>query len=78
VGAWWTRGLPALYLGFFFLLVVGIATLFFSPRLGLFLTVAGIGGPLATQVVFTVIAYRKEMRRPWPKVPPIEDDDDDW
>jgi hypothetical protein len=78
VSVWWTRVFPRLYVGFVFLLVVGIATLFFSPRLGLFLTVVGIGGALATQVVFTVLAYRREMRRPWPKVPPIEDDDDDW
>jgi hypothetical protein len=74
----WGRVFQAVYLGFFFLFVLGIASLLVAPGFGLFLIVAGLGGSFATGLVFIVIAYRKEMRRPWPKVPPIEDEDDDW
>jgi hypothetical protein len=40
-----------------------------------------IGAALAIPVVnvsYAMRGYRRIMKRPWPKVPPIEEDDDEW
>jgi hypothetical protein len=29
-------------------------------------------------VTISFVQYRRVMRRPWPAVPPVADDDDDW
>jgi hypothetical protein len=39
---------------------------------------AGVIGLFATRLGVGIVSYRQTMRRPWPKVPPVEDDDDDW
>jgi hypothetical protein len=33
---------------------------------------------VAAQVTISFVHYRRVMRRPWPAVPPVADDDDDW
>jgi hypothetical protein len=38
---------------------------------------AGVIGYVGMHLVRGVVHYRRTMRRPWPRVPPIEDDDDD-
>jgi hypothetical protein len=40
--------------------------------------VAIITAEFAVYLVVAVIFYRRTMRREWPKVEPLTDDDDDW
>jgi hypothetical protein len=70
--------LQAIYLGFSVLLFGGVATVVFAPRLAVFLLLAGMIGLFATRFIVGVVEYRRTMRRPWPRVPPIDDDDDEW
>jgi hypothetical protein len=39
---------------------------------------AGVIGLFATRLGVGIVSYRQTMRRPWPKVPPAEDHDDEW
>ncbi|HET9243168.1 MAG TPA: hypothetical protein VFN99_06970 [Gaiella sp.] len=60
------------------LLVVG---LFSAPfwRPGLWFVLAAAAVLLAGHLARGVVGYRSVMRRPWPKVEPLDrDDDDDW
>jgi hypothetical protein len=38
---------------------------------------AGVIGNAGMRLAFGVVDYRQTMRRPWPRVPPIDADDDD-
>jgi hypothetical protein len=38
---------------------------------------AAVCGTIAGHLLIGVSEYRRIMRRPWPKVPPL-DDEDDW
>jgi hypothetical protein len=67
-----------LYLGFALLLSGGVLIIAFDPPPAPFLLLAGAIGLFGTRLVFAVVEYRRTMRRPWPRVPPIEDDDDEW
>jgi hypothetical protein len=69
--AGWTRSLSLA------LAVVGGLAAVADRRPGAFLIVGGAGGALAAQLVIGVSAYRRAMRRPWPQVPPL-DDEDEW
>jgi hypothetical protein len=66
------------YLGFGLLLFGGLFVVLFALRLATFLMLAGAVGMFGTRLVVGVIEYRRTMRRPWPRVPPIEEDDDEW
>ena len=74
----WGHSLRAIYLGFSLLIYAGLPVFLFARRLGVFLMLAGVLGMFATRLVVGIVSYRQTMRRPWPKVPPIEDDDDEW
>jgi hypothetical protein len=70
--------LRAVLLGFELLLFGGVPSVLFAPRLAVFLIFVGFIGYVGTHVVMGIVHYRRTMRRPWPRVPPIEDDDDEW
>ena len=74
----WGRLFQVVYLGFFGLVVGGLLTLVIAVRVGALLMLAGVAGMFVSQLVYIAFAYRQTMRRPWPKVRPLEDDDDDW
>jgi Na+/melibiose symporter-like transporter len=40
--------------------------------------VAVVAAAVVGHLVVAILRYRKIMRRPWPKVEPLPDDDDDW
>jgi hypothetical protein len=59
-----------------FLLVAGAWSGALGWRPGAFIMLAAVCCILTGHLLVGVIAYRRTMRRPWPKVPPLEDDDD--
>ena len=73
----WGRLFRAVYLGFALVIFVGIASFLVAPRAGVFLLLAGVIGGAGMRLAFGVVNYRRTMRRPWPSVPPI-DDEDEW
>jgi hypothetical protein len=70
----------AIYLlpGFDLLLFVGGFGAALSWRPGAFLMLTGAAGLLTTHLFIGVSAYRETMNRPWPRVQPLPEDDDDW
>lgn len=62
---------------FTLLIVVGALAAIGGWLSGIYLALAGFGGHLMGHLIVGVVGYRDVMRRPWPKVPPL-DDDDDW
>jgi hypothetical protein len=46
-------------------------------RAGAFLMLTGVIGSISCHLVIGIVAYRNVMMRPWPKVVPL-DDDEDW
>jgi hypothetical protein len=74
----WGRVIQVVAFTFTLLLLLGLPVLLVSSRLGLLLIVVGMAGYFLTQLTVSIVGYRQTMRRPWPKVPPVEDDDDDW
>ena len=76
--SFWTRLFLIVFYLFFALMLIGVVTLLFDLRLGALLLLAGVLGTSAARLAAIVIGYRQTMRRPWPKVRPLEDDDDDW
>lgn len=61
----------------FFLLLVGgmYAALLWRPAA--YVMLAGLSGRLLNHLAQGIVRYRMVMARPWPKVTPL-DDDDDW
>jgi hypothetical protein len=59
------------------LLVVGFYCGALGWRGGAFLMLTGVCGNLVGHLLIGVTEYRRIMRRPWPEVPPI-DDEDEW
>ena len=47
-------------------------------RPGAFLMLAAVCCMIAGHLLVGVTEYRRVMRRPWPEVPALEDDEDDW
>lgn len=72
----WGRLVQGVYLGFALLLFGGLFVVVFAVRLAAFLMLAGAIGMFGTRLVVGVIEYRRTMRRPWPSVPPLEDEDE--
>jgi threonine/homoserine/homoserine lactone efflux protein len=56
---------------------VGLALLLRS-RVAAWAVVAIITAEFAIWLGISIVAYRSTMRREWPKVEPLPDDDDDW
>jgi Zn-dependent protease len=65
-------------LGFELVIFAGVASVLFSRPLAAVLILVGFFGYMGTHLAMGVAHYRETMRRPWPKVPPLEDDDDEW
>jgi len=60
------------------LVVLGLALAFVDAGAGAALVGAAAGALVAAQVTIALVHYRRTMRRPWPAVEPLRDDDDDW
>jgi hypothetical protein len=56
-------------------LLAGLVVLLFSPRLGVFLLIAGVSARIGSHLVLGTLGYRETMRHPWPPVIPLGDDD---
>ena len=52
----------------------GAAALAWRPAAAVM--VAGLAGVIGVHLLVGVAGYRTVMQRPWPKVPPLQDDDD--
>jgi hypothetical protein len=59
------------------LLLGALAALVFEWRVGALVAVISLVASLMLHVVNGVIEYRRVMKRPWPRVAPLDDDDDD-
>jgi len=72
------RGVAAarvLYNAAFFAMVAGLYGGFFWHPAA-FIALGGLIGRLVMHHVIGIVAYRRSMRRPWPHVAPLNDDDD--
>jgi hypothetical protein len=65
------------YLALFLALIGGVYSALLGWRPGAFLAIAGLSGTVVFHLVGGLIEYRRTMNRPWPKVPPLDDEDDD-
>jgi hypothetical protein len=59
------------------LLVAGAYAGALGWRPGAFLMLAAVCATIAGHLLVGVTEYRRVMRRPWPEVSPLEDDEDD-
>jgi hypothetical protein len=59
------------------LFVGAFAGFVFGWRAGALIAVLALAASLVLHVVNGLVEYRRVMRRPWPSVPALEDDDDD-
>jgi hypothetical protein len=64
-------------LGFTAVLVAGILAALAGFRVGAYLMLGALCGTLSVHLAVAVVGYRRTMARPWPRVEPL-DDDDDW
>ena len=58
------------------LIVGGIGAAFLGFHWGAFVAVAGVFLTFSWHLAVGILGYRRVMSRAWPKVTPIEDDDD--
>jgi hypothetical protein len=68
--AGWAEGV------FMLLLLLGAGAAIAGRSWGIVLALVGLAGVVGLHLLVGVRGYRRVMRRPWPKVKPIEDDDD--
>jgi len=57
------------------LLVAGLILLLLAPRPGVFLLLAGVSARIGSHLFLGILGYRRTMRRPWPHVTPLGEDD---
>ena len=57
------------------LVISGVLALALDSAAAAWVAVASLGLAAAAQIAIAVIAYRRTMRRPWPQVAPLPDDD---
>ena len=50
----------------------------FGWRPGAYLAITAVFGYNASHLVMGITEYRRVMRRPWPHVPNLDADDDEW
>jgi hypothetical protein len=78
LGSFWVRLAVAayqlLFLALYGSMFVGFA---FESRVAAFLVVGALAATLMVHIAVALLNYRHVMRREWPKVEPL-DDDDDW
>jgi hypothetical protein len=75
----WPLGTAVVGIGYALALTLLFAGLFVAmtgARVGAFVLLAGLGLQLGCDVGLGALSYRSTMRRPWPRVAPIVDDDD--
>jgi hypothetical protein len=71
-------GVRVLYNAAFYVMVGGLYVGFFWHPAA-FIALAGLIGQLVMHHVIGIVSYRSSMRRPWPHVAPLtNDDEDDW
>jgi hypothetical protein len=58
------------------LIVVGVVIAFFDGGVGAAVIAVAAAALVAAQVAISFVHYRRVMRRPWPAVEPVADDDD--
>ena len=58
------------------MLIVGFYGGVLGWRVGAFVMLTAVCGNIAGHLLTGVTEYRRIMRRPWPKVAPLEDEDD--
>jgi hypothetical protein len=77
LGGFWVRLVVAAYYLLFLVLYgsmfVGFA---FESRVAAFLVVGALVATLIVHIAVALLNYRHVMRREWPKVEPLADDDD--
>jgi hypothetical protein len=56
-------------------LLLGILLAVAEKRVGAWLLLAAVVGLVAAHLAISLVAYRQIMRRPWPQVEPLSDDD---
>ncbi len=77
LGSFWVRLAASGYYLLFFVLYASMFVGFaFESRVAAFLVVGALVGTLAVHIAVALLNYRHVMRREWPKVEPL--DDDDW
>jgi hypothetical protein len=64
--------------GLLSLLVVGAVLALVDGKAGAALVGVAFGSLVAAQVGIALRHYRRVMARPWPAVPPLTQEDDDW
>ena len=75
--AWFEKASAAGDLGLTLLLLAGaVGAILLDWRTGALIAAAAVIGSIAMHVLQGIASYRRVMRRPWPQVPPLEDDDD--
>jgi hypothetical protein len=73
----WLRAASLVYTVLFvFLYGSAFAAFLFESEVAALLVLGGFVGTLTFHLVSAVIVYRETMRREWPKVEPLADDDD--
>jgi len=65
------------YVALCVLMLAGVYTAILGHRLGAWIFLSGVIGQLALDLTVAIVGYRDVMNRPWPKVMPL-DDEDDW
>ncbi len=71
LAGWAYFGLEAMIFG-------GLLAAFAGWRTGALILLAGLGGTFGIHLTVGIAGYRESMRRPWPAVRALDDDDDDW
>jgi hypothetical protein len=74
---WMVIGVYVYAIAWFFLYASAFVGFAFQSRLAVLTAVAAFAAVLTFHLVAGIIEYRKTMRRPWPDVQPLPDDDDD-
>jgi hypothetical protein len=74
----WLRLVQAVYSACALAPFIGLGVFLFDRRAGVFVMLAGVVAYFGMHLLVGIVGYRQTMRRPWPKVPPVEDDEDEW
>jgi hypothetical protein len=56
-------------------IIAGAYSAILDWRPGAFLAIGGLTALIGSRCTLAIIEYRRVMSRPWPKVPPLRDDD---
>ena len=76
--SWWTGAARAGGVVAVAAMDAGVILALTGGRAGAWLVLALVVVWFLLRLVIGVVAYRRVMRRPWPPVAPLENDDDDW